>query len=259
MGHEDEPSIPRGRTYRRPAAGTYGDEVTRGNLAKAYLELHEAMPNKGAGASLGASTGRIAFQFNPNELTVKKAAKWNTEPSRGSKKAAPPEFQGAEPGKLTLEMFFDATDTMDDSVVKAVKSLFAACAPTDTSIGKSKPVPPLVVFHWGALDFFPSYITSVSAKYTLFTPEGTPVRATCTVDLQEMPTPTAKQNPTSGSLTARRTHQLLEGETLAGVAYAEYGDPALWRPLADANGIDDPFRLIPGQTVMLPAADELVS
>lgn len=233
--------------------------MTRGNLAKAYLELHEARPNKGAGASLGASKGRIAFQFNPNELTVKKAAKWNSEPARGSKKAAPPEFQGPEPGKLTLEMFFDATDKMDDSVVKAVKSLFACCAPTDQSMGKSKPVPPLVVFHWGALDFFPSFITSVSAKYTLFTPEGTPVRATCTVDLQEMPSLTAKQNPTSGSLTARRTHVLLEGETLAAVAYAEYGDAAMWRPLAAANDIDDPQRLIPGRTVLLPSADELLA
>ncbi|MFI5706790.1 peptidase M23 [Kribbella sp. NPDC051620] len=230
-----------------------------GNLAKAYLELHEAMPNKGAGAKLGASKGRIAFQFNPNELTVKKAAKWNSEPARGSKKAAPPEFQGPEPGKLTLEMFFDATDKMDDSVLKAVKSLFACCVPTDQSVGKSKPVPPLVVFHWGALDFFPSFITSVSAKYSLFTPEGTPVRATCTVDLQEMPSLTAKQNPTSGSLTARRTHVLLEGETLAAVAYAEYGDPAMWRPLAEANDIDDPQRLTPGRTVLLPSAEELLA
>ncbi|MDT7600913.1 MAG: hypothetical protein QOK26_2990, partial [Pseudonocardiales bacterium] len=138
--------------------------MTRGNLAKAYLELHEAMPSKGAGAALGASKGTIAFQFNPNELTVKKTAKWNSEAGRGAKKGAPPEFQGAEPGKLSLEMFFDATGTMDDSVVKAVKSLMACCAPTDQSMGKSKPVPPLVVFHWGALDFFPSYITSVSAK-----------------------------------------------------------------------------------------------
>nr|WP_238355847.1 peptidase M23 [Kribbella sandramycini] len=217
------------------------------------------MPNKGAGAALGASRGAIAFQFNPNELTVRKAAKWNSEPGRGAKKAAPPEFQGPEPGKLTVEMFFDATDTMNDAVVKAVKALFECCAPTDTSMGKNKPVPPLVVFHWGALDFFPSFITSVTAKYTLFTPEGTPVRATCTVDLQEMPAQTAKQNPTSGSLTARRTHVLLEGESLATVAYAEYGDPAMWRPLARANDIDDPLRLTPGSTLLLPAADELLA
>lgn len=233
--------------------------VARGNLAKAYLEIHEAKPVKGAGAALGASQGTIAFQFNPNELTVKKSAQWKSEPARGAKKAAPPQFQGPDPGKLTVEMFFDATDTMNDSVVKAVKSLFECCTPTDKSLGKNVPVPPLVVFHWGALDFFPSFITSVTAKYTLFTPEGTPVRATCTVDLQEMPTTTPKQNPTSGSLTARRTHVLLEGETLAAVAYAEYGDPAMWRPLAVANDIDDPQRLAPGSTLLLPSPDELLA
>jgi nucleoid-associated protein YgaU len=74
-----------------------------------------------------------------------------------------------------------------------------------------------------------------------------------------MPSLTAKQNPTSGSLTARRTHVLLEGETLAGVAYAEYGDPAMWRPLAEANDIDDPHRLTPGRTVLLPSAEELLA
>lgn len=229
----------------------------RANLAKAYLELHEPMPSSGAGAKVGGSTGRIEFQFNPNELTLRKTAKWKAEPARGAKKASPPEFQGAEPSKLTLEMFFDATDTMDASVVKTVDQLFGCCIPTDASLGKSKPVPPLVVFHWGALTGFPAYITSVTAKYTLFTPEGTPVRATCTVELQEMPVAAAKQNPTSGSLLPRRVHTLVAGESLAAVAYQEYGDPTLWRNLAQANEIDDPFRLTPGSTLMLPSADEL--
>ena len=40
---------------------------------------------------------------------------------------------------------------------------------------------------------------------------------------------------------------MIVGDTLASVAYAEYGDPTLWRPLAAFNGIDDPLRVPTGQ------------
>ena len=36
---------------------------------------------------------------------------------------------------------------------------------------------------------------------------------------------------------------VVAGDTLASIAYAEYGDPTMWRPLAAFNGIDDPLRL----------------
>ena len=229
----------------------------RPSLAKAYLSVHEPMPGSGAGATAGAESGQIAFQFNPNELTISKSTKWQAQNARGAKRAGPPEFQGSDPSQLSVEMFFDATDTMDDSVVRAVEQLFACCVPTDQSMGNKKPVPPLVVFHWGSLTAFPGYLTQVQAKYSLFTPEGTPVRATCTVKLQEMPDETARQNPTSGGLRPQRVHTLLAGETLPAVAYLEYGDPNLWRAVAEANDIDDPLRLTPGASLLLPSADEL--
>ncbi|WP_405059081.1 peptidase M23 [Kribbella sp. NBC_01505] len=228
-----------------------------GSLAKAYLAVHEAMAAAGAGAKVGAETGRIEFQFNPNELTIAKAASWKSEPARGAKKAGPPEFQGAEPGELSLEMFLDSTATMADDVAKIVQRLMDCCVPTEGSLGKNKPTPPLVVFHWGSLTSFPAYIQQVSAKYTLFTPEGTPVRAVCTVKLKEMPTEPAKQNPTSGGLRPHRVRTVRTGESLATVAYHEYGDAALWRKLAQVNEIDDPLRMRPGTTLLLPSADEL--
>jgi len=33
----------------------------------------------------------------------------------------------------------------------------------------------------------------------------------------------------------------------------EYGDPALWRHIADHNELDDPFDLEPGTPLLLPA------
>ena len=228
------------------------------NLARAALELYTAVPAAGGGKP-GSAIGRIPFQFNPKELSIQKSAKWERKPARGAKAAGPPEFTGADPCKLTLEVFFDATDAMDSSVVDQVDQLFSCCVPTDESLGQKKASPPLVVLHWGKVTSFPAFVTSVQAKYTLFTPDGTPIRAICSVALEEMPGDPLKQNPTSGALAARSLHTLVAGDSLASIAYREYGDPTLWRPLAAFNDIDDPLRLRLGASLLIPTVDELLA
>ncbi|MGB3764869.1 MAG: peptidase M23 [Ornithinimicrobium sp.] len=243
-----------------PKAKKFGDASSRPQVARASLTVYDAEAAKsGTGAKVGAERAEeaIEFQFNPKEVTIAKAAKWERDTSKKAKKAGLPEFKGAEPCKLTLEMFFDATATHDGSVVAAVERLFSCCTPTEESASKDKPTPPLVMLKWGAISSFPAFVTSVSAKYTLFSAEGMPIRAVCSVSLEEMPDEAWRQNPTSGGLSARRAHQVIDGDTLAAIAYTEYGDPARWRDVAAYNGIDDPLRVPPGTTLLLPAPEDL--
>ena len=226
-------------------------------MAKATLQLYDAKPAAGGGAKLASPRGQIQFQFNPRELSIQKSAKWERKPARNAKKASPPEFAGADPCKLTLEMFFDASDTDGGSVVSPVEQLFSCCVPTEDTRDQGKATPPLVQLNWGAIVSFPGFITSVQAKYTLFSPEGTPTRATCSISMEEMPGDPLGQNPTSGALSAHAVHTVISGDSLASIAYQEYGDPAMWRPLAWANNIDDPIRLPVGATLLMPAAHEL--
>jgi nucleoid-associated protein YgaU len=240
-------------------AGADGKPVKgRPKLEKASLGLYDPAPASG-GSQAGNKRGAIAFQFNPKEVTIAKTAKWERKTAKGAKTAGPPEFSGAEPCKLTVEMFFDATSTQDGSVVQAVEQLFSCCVPTEQSAGQKKPSPPIVVLHWGAISSFPAFITSVSAKYTLFNGQGLPIRALVSVAMEEMPGEPFRQNPTSGSADVRRMHRTVAGDTLASVAYAEYGDPAQWRALAAYNGIDDPLRMHTGTTLLLPAPEELAA
>ena len=116
-----------------------------------------------------------------------------------------------------------------------------------------------MVLQWGEVTSFAAFVTSVQAKYTLFTAEGTPIRATCNVSIEEMPGDPRKQNPTSGGLALTSVRTVVAGDSLASIAYTEYGDPTMWRPLAAFNGIDDPLRLRLGTTLLLPAADELMA
>lgn len=226
-------------------------------LVHAFLEILTPPPSGTTDAPASPTGERIEFQFNPKELTLTKAAKWKREAAKGAKKSGPPEFLGAEPAKLSLEMFLDATRKMDDSVVKQVEKLFNCCVPTETTRQQQKASPSWVRFHWGSVTGFPAHITKVTAKYTLFTPGGLPVRAVCTVELEEMGGETSGQNPTSGALAARSVRTVVLGDSLPSVAYREYGDPTLWRALAEANDIDDPMRLPVGATLLVPALEEL--
>jgi nucleoid-associated protein YgaU len=116
-----------------------------------------------------------------------------------------------------------------------------------------------VIFHWGGLTSFTGYIHSVSVKYTLFTADGLPIRGTATVNLEEISKEEQGQNPTSGALSAHRVHTVLTGDTLASIAWREYGDPAMWRAIATTNRIDDPMRLRAGSSLLIPAAEDLHS
>jgi nucleoid-associated protein YgaU len=239
-------------------SGTGGGSAG-GSKAQATLKLYDAKPASAGGAQLASQRGEIKFQFNPKELSIQKSAKWQRKPARNAKKASAPEFNGADPCKLTLEMFFDASDTELGSVVEHVEALFRCCVPTEDTQQNKKAVPPLVQLNWGTIVSFPGFITSVQAKYTLFAPDGTPIRATCSVSMEEMPGDPLGQNPTSGALSAHAVHTVIAGDSLASIAFAEYGDPALWRPLAEANHIDDPIRLPVGATLIVPAAHELTA
>jgi nucleoid-associated protein YgaU len=84
-----------------------------------------------------------------------------------------------------------------------------------------------------------------------------PIRGVATVSLEEIADEQQGQNPTSGALSARRVHTVVAGDSLPSIVWREYGDPTIWRVLAEANDIDDPLRLRAGTTLMLPAAEEL--
>jgi len=162
----------------------------------ASIEMYEPAPATG-GSKCGTSIGDIAFQFNPKELTISKSAKWERQPAKGAKQAGPPEYSGAEPCRLTVEMFFDATLAHRDTVVESVEKLFSCCVPLDKTISDNKPMPPLVVFKWGNVTSFPAFVTQVNARYTRFATNGVPVRAVCTVNLEEMPADSGRLKQTA--------------------------------------------------------------
>ena len=76
------------------------------------------------------------------------------------------------------------------------------------------------------------------------------------LEMQEVVAPTPGQNPTSGGLATMRTRTMVDGDTLASIAFGEYRNANMSRALAIANGIDDPMRVRPGTTLLVPQRTE---
>jgi hypothetical protein len=115
--------------------------------------------------------------------------------------------------------------------------------------------PPICIFTWGDFNF-QCIIEKVSKKFTMFHPDGFPVRATLNVTLKEykeVELQVKEISTQSADLTKRWV--VTRGENLWFIAFKEYGDPEDWRLIADANDIDNPRFLNPGQELVIPVKE----
>jgi LysM repeat protein len=226
------------------------------SVTRAQLTIME--PPSTVGAPPGGALVTLQLQFNPATLTLSKTTEWRRTPSRMAGQSALPEFVGSGPRSLSLEVFLDATATHDDSVEQAVEDLMKACVPTPSSLARKTPASPWIRLDWGSsrTTSFNGVLSALSVNYTLFDVDGHPLRATCSLTIEEASVDPPGQNPTSGSLEARSTHRVVAGDSLPLLAWREYGDATAWRTIAEANDIDDPMVLVPGTELLVPGTDE---
>lgn len=205
----------------------------------------------------------LTFRFNPKEYSTSKSASWTRPTNKSAKSATAPEFGGVQPQTVQMELFFDDWEKPSADLVKDIETLMEWLKPTDTSLKQhKKPQPQILKFQWGgnqSLASFHGFLKSVSVKYTLFKSDGTPIRATANITMEEVPTDPQKTNPTSGSIAGRRVRVVGAGDTLHSISWSEFGNAALWRALAQFNDIDDPLRVKPGTRLLIPTSDEAVA
>src|SRR6266508_5412987 len=103
---------------------------------------------------------------------------------------------------------------------------------------------------------FRCIVESVKQKFTLFSPEGIPLRATLTVGLREYKTLDEQlQQLNRHSPDRTQSHVTQNGDTLSRIAAQYYRRAGDWRSIADANGIEDPRRLVVGTFLTIPPAE----
>ena len=109
--------------------------------------------------------------------------------------------------------------------------------------------PPVLLFTWASLSFS-CVLARVSQRFIMFLPDGTPVRARLTVSFSEfnnLELEAKEVKRETADFTKRRV--INQGDTLSGIAAAEYSDPRRWRVIALRNGIDNPRRLAVGKEI----------
>ena len=208
---------------------------------------------------------KVECYFRPKEYTFAKTNSWQPAPKAGANMPHLT-FGGGQPATLQMELLFDtyargrsgAGGTAVDVRREYTDKLWRLMLVDKTrAVPKSqKAQPPRVRFRWGEAWSFVAVITSLQQKFTLFDTDGTPVRAVVTVAFQQLEDSTelARQNPTSGGIATNRVRTVTDGDTLDGIAYQEYGDPARWRLIAEANCLTTVRRLAPGAVLVIPDA-----
>lgn len=221
--------------------------------------------------------GYIEALFNPNEVTISHDVKWKSKrvAAIGSKSSlAKQEFRSTSARTLSITLFFDTYEARGGSFTlgKVAKDLFiptnpftaspeatnvkeytdeiAALAEVNTELHR----PPICKLRWGEVELFKGVLTSLTEKYTMFMPDGRPVRATLDCSFVEYVTQSyaAKQGELH-SADVPKTRVVRRHETLQSIAAEEYEDPTQWRHIAQANGILNPRILKPGTVLIIPA------
>lgn len=203
--------------------------------------------------------------FNPTELSVEKSNQF-AEVNIPGLSSSVLQFVRGNSRTVSMDLLFDTyeekidvrllTDRITGWDAGSMFSPLPDVAKGLMDINSDLHAPPVCLFIWGAF-VFQCIIERASKRFTMFLPEGIPVRATVSVTLKEyrkVETQVTELDLHSSDLTKRRV--VTQGDSLWYIAAKEYGDPAEWREIADANKISNPRLLTPGRELAIPVKEE---
>jgi nucleoid-associated protein YgaU len=205
----------------------------------------------------------IEALFNPNTYSITKSVQWSqvAAPLSGSGKdssnrttnAPALSFGGGQGRQLTLDLLFDSTEEKDQTMldVRSRTKEIVALTRIQRDLGR----PPVCDVTWGRAgdpDFpFTGVVSQLTQHLTLFRANGTALRATLTVAFTECLAPQMDLRETDPEFTTRLVKR---GDSLSGISGEVYGDPTMWRQIAEANQLDDPRLLAIGMRLKIPKA-----
>jgi hypothetical protein len=231
-------------------------------LAKAYLiELDSELKEPKEGGK------KVTVQFNPESLKVNFTNQIATQSGAGDQSNGTPskQFVGAGTTKLSLQLWFDVTAPLQeemlpedqkqvgsqvDDVRKLTQEVAYFITPKPDEEDPKKFLPPGVSFVWGSFQF-DGIMESLEESLEFFSSEGKPLRAGVTINLTQQKITMFKFAASGKNVLqvgTRPMTQVQAGATLQGLA-ASKGKGDNWQRIADANGIDNPRHLQPGQLI----------
>jgi len=197
----------------------------------------------------------IEVLFNPTEYRVSKSNQFAEVAIPGL--AAPLlQFGHGNAQTLSMQLFFDTYDpqAVGGRYEKNRDVRFHTRQVTDLlKINAKLHAPPIIQFSWGNFVFV-GVLQQADVRFNLFLPSGVPVRATVEVTIKQY-YDGLQDTGMLQSANFFKQYVVRPGDTLSGIAGELYDDPVKWRPIADANNIDNPLILEPGRVLIVPAIE----
>ena len=205
----------------------------------------------------GADKGKaIGVLFNPTEYSFERTNSYKATPVPGLGSPLL-QFVNGEADQLSMELFLDdytdpngPTSLLQqekDPLIKRLGDLSKLL-----EIDRDLHAPPPVRFNRGPMEFV-AVIEKLGRKVTMFHPDGTPARATLSVTFKEYRTlRTQLEDPRRESADRSKRRVVVGPEALWFIAAREYDDANEWVRIAEANDLDNPREIAPGDWLLLP-------
>lgn len=218
---------------------------------KTLLKITQYVVNKD-----GTITAKPSSQFtvllNPAELSEGYSISYDPA-TRLGQSAANPRFAAVKPESVTFSIVLDGTGAVpsESGPTEVTQQLENLTDVIYTYVG-SRHEPSHVQLVWGSWSFT-GRLQSIDIQYTLFKPNGAPLRAKLTLTF------TSAMSEKEAELRADQqspdlSHRVLvrDGDTLPLLCDRIYGDPGYYIDVARFNGLVDFRRLEPGSRLHFP-------
>lgn len=201
-------------------------------------------------ASFSAQQEVYTVFVNPDQITFNYKIKSTRQEVPGTG-ANTLKFVGVEPESVSFDIIFDTTGVIPGStgdVYDQITDFRRVTYDYNGTIHR----PNYVQLSWGSI-IFKGVLSTLNVTYTLFSPQGVPLRAKASVTFEESmdPATVAREGDNqSPDMTHLRT--VLNGDTLPLMCYRIYGDPSFYLEVARINGLDHFTDLVPGMRIEFP-------
>lgn len=192
--------------------------------------------------------------FNPSTYSQKYEVTYEDNAGQGTT-GNTQKFGRIKPQEYSFEFLFDGTGTAASAkdVATEIEHFLTVTGKMNGDIHR----PLFLKLSWGNL-LAKCVLKSADISYTLFRPDGFPLRARVTAQFSEAIDDTlrvAEEGKNSPDLTHVRT--LKQGDNIPLMSYRIYGDPATYAAVARFNDLDH-FRQLPdGLALRFPPVNQL--
>ncbi|RUT67870.1 hypothetical protein D0817_24040 [Flavobacterium cupreum] len=185
-----------------------------------------------------------AFMINPESIKVQKSIEYNEQQAPATSSASQ-KYKSTPSDKLSFEIVIDCTGVVDAKRVDMAKEITALETIIYTYNGKIHR-PNFVKVQWGQNITFNGVLDSIDISYTLFKPDGSPLRAKISLSFSQYISPktvTMTDAPESPDLTHIVT--VSDGMSLPQLCLQTWNDDSMYVQVAQYNKLNK-FRNLSG-------------